>query len=43
MEYGGSRGVNLKKKSPSPKCILPCRGTTDASAVKGKKPRTVNF
>jgi hypothetical protein len=30
-------------KSPSPRCTLPCRGTTHASAVDGKKPRTVNF
>jgi len=29
--------------SPSPRCILPCRGTTDASAVEGKKPRKVIF
>ena len=26
----------------SPRCTLPCRGTTDASAVEGKKPRMVN-
>jgi len=43
MEYGGSRGVNLEKKSPSPRCTLPCLRTTDASAVEGKKLRTVNF
>jgi len=43
MEHGGSRGVNLGKKSPSPRCALPCQGTTDASVVEGKKPRTVNF
>ena len=42
MEHGGSRGVNLEKKSPSPRCTLPCRGTTDTSVVEGKKPRTVN-
>jgi len=43
MEHGGSTGVNLEKKSLSPRCTLPCQGTTDASAVEGKKPRTVNF
>jgi len=42
MQHGGSRGVNLKKESPSPRYTLPCRGTTDTSAVEGKKPRTVN-
>ena len=41
-EHGRSKGVNLKKKSPSPRCTLPCWGTTDAFAVEGKKPRTVN-
>jgi len=43
MEHGGSRGVNLEKKSSSPRCTLPCRGTTDAAAVVGKKPRLVNL
>jgi len=33
----------LKKKSPNPRCTLPCQGTRDASAVEGKKPRMVNF
>jgi len=42
-EHSGSRGVNLEKKFPSPRFTLPCRGTTEASAVEGKKPRTVNF
>ena len=40
MEHGRSRGVKLEKISPSPRCTLPCRGTTDASAVEGEKPRT---
>ena len=43
MEHGGSTGVNLEKKSLSPRCTLPCQGTTDASAVEDKKPRMVNF
>ena len=43
MEHGGSSGViDKKNKSPSQRCTLPCRGNTDASAVEGKKLRTVN-
>jgi len=42
MEHGRSRGVN-EKKSPIPRCTLPCRGTTHASVVEGKKLRTENF
>jgi hypothetical protein len=41
-EHGGSRGVNLGKYPPSPRCTVPCRWTADASVVECKKSKTVN-